>query len=97
MSNGVKQDGVISPILFIVYIDELIVLLKNNGFGCHVGTEFIGTLRYANDRTVICASLNALNHMLSICTDFAKQYNIVFNAQKTIGIKSCYTTKLYLH
>jgi len=28
-----------------------------------------------------------LNHMLSICTDFAKQYNIVFNAQKTMGIK----------
>ncbi len=35
VSNGVKQGGVISPILFIAYIDELILLLKNSGFGCH--------------------------------------------------------------
>ena len=38
--NGIKQGGVISPILFIVYIDELTVLLKNGSFGFHVGTEF---------------------------------------------------------
>ena len=87
VSNGVKQGGVISPILFIVYFDELIVLLRNSGFGCHVGTQFVGALGYADDLTLICPSLNSLNHMLSICTDFAKQYNIVFNAKKTMGIK----------
>ena len=74
-------------LLFIVYVDELIVFLKNSGFGCHVGTEFIGALGYADNLTLICPSLNDLNHMLIICTDFAKQYNIVFNAQKAMGIK----------
>jgi len=86
-SNEVKQDCVVSPILCFVCIDELIVLLKNSGFGCEVGSEFIGILGYADHLTLICPSLNALNHMLSICTDFGKQYNIVFNAQKTTGIK----------
>ena len=85
--HEVKQDCVVSPILCIVCIDELIVLLKNSGFGCEVGSEFIGILGYADHLTLICPSLNALNHMLSICTDFGKQYNIVFNAQKTTGIK----------
>ena len=82
VSNGIKHGGVISSVLLIVYIDELIVLLKNSGFGCHVGSEFIGALGYADDRTLICPNLNALTHMLSICTDFAKKYNIVFNAKR---------------
>ena len=30
VSNGVKQDGVLSPILFIVYFDELILLLRKS-------------------------------------------------------------------
>ena len=36
ISNGVKQGGVISPLLFILYIDELFLLLKQSGIGCHL-------------------------------------------------------------
>ena len=62
-------------------------MLKNSGFGCHVNTGFIGSNGYADDLILICPSLNALNHMLGMCTDFDKQYNIVFNAPKTIRIR----------
>ena len=68
------------------YINELIVWLKNSGLGCHVGTEFIGALGNGDDHTLICPSLNALSQMLCVRTDFAKQYNSVFNAQKTMEI-----------
>jgi hypothetical protein len=30
--NGVKQGGVLSPILFCVYLDELLIGLKESGF-----------------------------------------------------------------
>ena len=33
-SNGVKQGGVRSPILFGIYIDELLSILHNSGYGC---------------------------------------------------------------
>ena len=32
--NGVKQGGVLSPLLFAVYIDELLCKLKQSGYGC---------------------------------------------------------------
>ena len=35
-SNGVKQGGVLSPLLFNVYLDELILLLREQGIGCHM-------------------------------------------------------------
>ena len=33
ISNGVKQGGLLSPILFRIYIDRLLILLKESGIG----------------------------------------------------------------
>jgi len=52
VTNGVKQGGVLSPILFFVYIDELLVLLSKSTLGCHVGSCYIGALGYADDLTL---------------------------------------------
>ena len=41
ISNGVKQSRVISPLLFSLYIDELFLLLKESGMGCHVGLAHV--------------------------------------------------------
>lgn len=44
-SNGVKQGGVLSPVLFTVYADILLTRLKNRGVGCHIGHHFAGEYR----------------------------------------------------
>ena len=36
VTNGVKQGGVISPIMFTLYIDQLLLRLKKSGIGCHI-------------------------------------------------------------
>ena len=33
-TNGVRQGGVLSPILFTVYIDDLLIALEDCGIGC---------------------------------------------------------------
>ncbi len=40
--NGVRQGGVISPILFTVYMDKLISKLKTCEAGCWVGHHYYG-------------------------------------------------------
>jgi hypothetical protein len=40
--HGVKQGGVLSPILFCVYLDGLLKLLAAAKVGCFIGTIFVG-------------------------------------------------------
>ena len=36
ISNGVRQGGILSPVLFSIYMDDLSVLLTQSGIGCHI-------------------------------------------------------------
>ena len=75
VTNGVKQGGVLSPLLFIVYFDELITRLKkNSGIGCNIGDKYIGALCYADDLTLLSPSVNGLSKLISICEQFAEDY-----------------------
>ena len=47
--NGVRQGGVLSPILSAVYIDGLLEMLESGGVGCYYGGSFVGALAYADD------------------------------------------------
>ena len=50
VSNGVKQGGTISHILFSCYIDKLFSRLEHSGLGCHVGASYAGAISYADDQ-----------------------------------------------
>ena len=83
-SNGIKQGSVASPILFTVYIDELLQRLEKSKIGCHVGHEYFGALGYADDLTLLCPSITGLQSMVDICTTFAKEFDIKFNPDKSV-------------
>ena len=83
VSNGVKQAGVLPPILFTFYLDKLFVELRKLGIGCHMNGLFTGTLIYADDITIIAPSCYALNSMLHVCEEYALSHDILFNSLKT--------------
>jgi len=80
--NGVKQGGVLSLVLFCVYIDDLLVLLSNANIGCFIGNNFVGAVAYADDLVLLAPSASALRKMLAICDAYAAEYCMSFNAQK---------------
>ena len=64
VGNGVKQGGVLSPILFNLYIDRLLIRLQKSGVGCHMNNIYMGALSYADDITISCPSLYGLSRHL---------------------------------
>ena len=83
VTNGVRQGGVLSPLLFSVYMDELLAKLKDNGTGCHIGQHFVGALGYADDLILLCPSAEGLREMIKICEDYANIHSILFNGKKS--------------
>ena len=81
--NGVKQGGVLNPVMFCVYIDDLLVLLSKANIDCFIGNNYVGALAYADDLVLLAPSASSLRKMLAICNAYAAEYCMSFNAQKS--------------
>ena len=82
VGNGVKQEGVFSPILFTVYLDSLIKTLKRRNIGCKIDNKCLGVFGYADDLTLLCPTLSGLQEVLNVSENLAKDYNILLNDSK---------------
>ena len=78
VTNGVRQDGVLSPQLFNVYIDGLSdILNKSTIVGSLVGKR-INHLLYADDLCIFSLSSAGLQQLLLICDQYyASEYIII--------------------
>ena len=81
--NGVKQGGVLSPMLFTMYIDDLLTDLQKSKVGCHIGSEYMGSFGCADDIVLLSPSIPGLKAQLDICSQFAVKSHVKFNPSKT--------------
>ena len=80
---GTKQGGILSPDFFAIYIDDLIIILKKMGIGCHILQKFIACILFADDMSLIAPTRAALQHLLNACAEYCYKYCLKFNIGKT--------------
>jgi len=69
VKSEVRQGGVLSPILFTMYIDIVVEALVKSDLSCHVMRKYFGCLLYADDLIVLSASVLQLQKMLDLRYD----------------------------
>ena len=79
ISNGTRQGSVLSPAFFAVYIDDLLQRLRGLGVGCHIGEKFLGAAGFADDIILLAPSRGAMEIMLAVCEEFARENNLKFS------------------
>ena len=70
VTNGVRQGGVLSPLLFDVHVNELSELFNKSGI--------------ADDICIVSLSSSCLQHLLNICSDYCARHDLTFNAKKSM-------------
>ena len=65
-----KWYSCLSPIQFTVYMDGLLVKLRESGFGCYIGDLFLGVVAYCDDFLLLSPSRNGLQNLLQLCEKF---------------------------
>ena len=94
VSNGVKQGGVLSPVLFCVYIDSLLHSVAESGVGCFIGRVFVGALVHADDIVLLSpTAATGMRTLLHVCDVLANDFSAVFNAAKSKCL-TVYVSKL---
>ena len=93
VANGVKQGGVMSPILFNIYMDKLGVALNSSGIGGYVGNVFLNHLCIADDLCLISLSSTRMQQLLNICQNYAidHQLHVLYNGSKSYSL--CFKSK----
>ena len=79
ISNGVRQGAVSSAILFAIYIDELLILLKDSRLGCHIDGVFLGAFLFADVILLLSASRQEFHFvspptLMSLVNSFATSF-----------------------
>ena len=87
LTTGVRQGGVLSPVLFTIYVDCVISRLQTTGVGCCIGNQYFGCVMYADDLVLLSVSIADMQTMVDICVDELQQLKMVLNPRKCCIIR----------
>ena len=82
-SISTQKCGILSPILFNVYIDQLSIKLNASTIGGDIGGVLINHWCYADDICLISLSSAGRQQLLNICDTYVKEHDLLYNGSKS--------------
>ena len=85
ISCGIRQGGVLSPVLFCVYVDNILNSLSN--YGCRMHSLSYGSYMYADDLILIAPTVAELQTMINVCCNELEAINLKLNTKKSCCLR----------
>jgi hypothetical protein len=83
VKDGVKQGGKASPMLFSMYIDEMIRILRKDANVYKMFNQEYGVICYADDTVIICDNITKMNETLKVVAEYCNLHHIKINGDKS--------------
>jgi hypothetical protein len=78
-SSGIRQGSLCSPILYALFIEELIEAVTKLPHGVNYGNLRINILNFADDIFVVADTKEGLQCILDVCSQYAEKMRFKFN------------------
>ena len=83
INQGVKQGAILSPLLYSIYLNDLLVELQQSNLGARIGEVYCGAPAYADDLALVASSPEELQKMLDIVYRYSNKWRYRLNASKS--------------
>ena len=94
LESGVRQGGILSPLLFTVYVDSILHSLSMSNLGCYINFVCHNSFMYADDLLLLSPSVTRLQELFHFCEQKFSALDLPINVNKCqcIRIGSRYKT-----
>ena len=67
-------------------MDDLSCALNRSNIGGRIGGEIVNHLSYADDLCLICLSSAGMQKLLNVCSNYATEHSLSYNANKSYSL-----------
>ena len=91
IKNGTRQGAVASPVLWAVYVNNLLVELRQERLGCFVSGIYMGAFMYVDDLALLAPTRSVLAEMLKVVENYGlPQSEVLHKCQpKPLQVQVC--------
>ena len=82
LTNGMREGAAASPILWAVFADGFLVILRQHSLGCHVAGVWMGAFLYADDLSLLAPTRTILASMLALVEAYGASLNLTFSSDQ---------------
>ena len=86
--RGVRQGSILSPVLFLLVMDPILLELQSKSCGLNINGLFLGALSHADDIRTLSTNLTDCRHQISSVSSFATSRGLVLSTEKCEAVVS---------
>ncbi len=84
VNTGLKQGCLVSPVLFNLYINDLVDVINRTNKGVEIGDRTVSIMLYADDICLLSENEEDMQHMINELEKWCQKWDMKVNTDKTM-------------